>query len=288
MNQESELDDIWPPPGSSSRILRRLAGVGLVVTGLVGVGALAVATLKASFSSVASESPMGLNVDHTAPTDATAERDPVIDTEAQEVIANQAVSDASVGTQQVEIVLVENSDDAQTDGVFGTASLDDTQLDGVFGNSALDSNLTDGIGGLISAKGTQMDTDGLDSRDSDLSGGGAAQSGEGGIGRIGGDPIILGALDQALIDAVITTHMNQIRYCYQRELNNHPSLGGKIVIKFVVAKDGSVSRASVKSSTMGSAVVENCIAGRFMRFTFPEPKGGSIVIVSYPFIFAPN
>ena len=33
---------------------------------------------------------------------------------------------------------------------------------------------------------------------------------------MGADPVILGALDKSLIDAVIKRHMNQIRYCYER------------------------------------------------------------------------
>jgi hypothetical protein len=82
--------------------------------------------------------------------------------------------------------------------------------------------------------------------------------------------------------------MNQIRYCYQRELTKDPNLGGKIVVKFVIAKDGTVSSAQTKATTMNNASVENCINGRFMRFKFPEPKGGGIVIVSYPFIFSPG
>ena len=80
--------------------------------------------------------------------------------------------------------------------------------------------------------------------------------------------------------------MNQIRYCYQRELTKNPAIKGKIVIKFVIAKDGSVSSANTKSSTMGSPTVENCVVSRFMRMQFPEPKGGGIVIVSYPFFFS--
>jgi hypothetical protein len=39
---------------------------------------------------------------------------------------------------------------------------------------------------------------------------------------------------------------------------------------------------------MNNPAVESCINGRFMRFQFPEPKGGGIVIVSYPFIFSPG
>ncbi|MEZ4316545.1 MAG: AgmX/PglI C-terminal domain-containing protein [Myxococcota bacterium] len=202
---------------------------------------------------------------------------------------------------------------AENAGLLG-ALADDGGMDGVFGSSALDSSLTGGVGGLIGAKGTQIGAGGLGSRGSGLGGGGTAEGlgglgtkgigsgksgygsgggnfgakGEGGIGTVGGDPIILGALDRSLIDAVIKRHMNQIRYCYQRELAKKPSLGGKIVIKFVIAKDGTVSSASTKSTTMNNSAVEQCIVGRFMRMQFPEPKGGGIVIVSYPFIFSPG
>jgi pSer/pThr/pTyr-binding forkhead associated (FHA) protein/outer membrane biosynthesis protein TonB len=202
---------------------------------------------------------------------------------------------------------------AENAGVLG-ALRDGGELDGVFGTSNLSADLAGGIGGLIGAKGTQIGAGGLGARGSGLGGGGTAAGlgglgtkgrgsgasgygsgggnfgakGEGGIGRIGGDPIILGALDKSLIDAVIKKHMNQIRYCYQRELPKNPSLGGKVTVKFVISKTGSVSKASTKTSTMNNKAVEGCINSRFMRFQFPEPKGGGIVIVSYPFIFQPS
>jgi hypothetical protein len=100
-----------------------------------------------------------------------------------------------------------------------------------------------------------------------------------------GDPIILGALDQSVIDKEIKKHLSQIRYCYQKELNKNPALYGKIVVKFVIAKDGSVSSAKTNTTSMNNPIVENCVCQRFMRFQFPEPKGGGIVIVSYPFVF---
>lgn len=196
-------------------------------------------------------------------------------------------------------------------GVLG-ALREGSELDGVFGN--LNDDLAGGIGGLIGAKGTQTGSGGLGSRGSGLGGGGSAdgigglgtkgrgtgksgygsgggnfgKKGAGGISKIGGDPIILGALDKSLIDPVVKRHMNQIRYCYQRGLTSNPGLGGKIVVKFVISKDGSVSKASTKSSTMGNKSVEGCINSRFQRFKFPEPKGGGIVIVSYPFVFQPG
>ena len=96
------------------------------------------------------------------------------------------------------------------------------------------------------------------------------------------------ALDKSLIDAVIKRNMAQIRYCYQRKLKTSPTLAGKITVKFVVTKDGMVSPATTAASTMASSAVESCINGRFMKFQFSQPKGGGIVLVSYPFIFSPE
>ena len=36
---------------------------------------------------------------------------------------------------------------------------------------------------------------------------------------------------------------------------------------------------------LGNPAAENCIAQAVRRWTFPQPKGGGIVIVSYPFVF---
>ena len=59
-------------------------------------------------------------------------------------------------------------------------------------------------------------------------------------------------------------------------------------MKFVIAKDGSVASSTTESSTLGTAAVEGCINGRVTRLRFPRPKGGGIVIVSYPFAFLPS
>jgi TonB family protein len=172
---------------------------------------------------------------------------------------------------------------------------DGAELDGVFGSSNLNSDLQNGIGGLIGARGTQIGKKGLgdeedeeDEEDEGFAAASARAQTTGGVASIGGDSIILGALDKSLIDHVIKRHMNQIAYCYQRELADKPTLGGKITVKFVIAKDGSVSRAATKKSTMGSPAVESCLNQRFRRFKFPEPKDGGTVIVTIPFIFAPD
>lgn len=201
---------------------------------------------------------------------------------------------------------------AENAGVLG-ALRDGSELDGVLGNTGLNMDILGGIGGLIGAKGVQYGT-GLGSRGSGLGGGGTAR-GIGGLGNKGrgggdsnygtgdgvmgvkrtgdirnpgGDSIVIGQMDKAVVDAVVRRHLSNIRYCYQRELQRDPELIGKVTVKFVIAGDGSVSNASTKSSTLGNPAVESCINGRFMRMDFPEPKKNGIVIVTYPFLFAPG
>lgn len=222
----------------------------------------------------------------------------------QLIDSNQYSDKVALQKQQLDKEIAENA------GVLGQLR-DDSQLDSVLGATGVNKDMMNGIGGLIGNKGQQIGQGGLGARGSGLGGGGTAE-GLGGLGTKGRgsgasgygtgdrnfgdlgvsisdhDPIILGALDKSLIDAVIKRNMAQIRYCYQSELTKNPTLGGKITVKFIIEKDGTVSKATIKSSTMGNKNVEDAICARFLRFQFPEPKGGGIVIVSYPFIFSPG
>ena len=180
-------------------------------------------------------------------------------------------------------------------------------------DAGLDRNLVAGAGSVIGRQGTQIGYGGLDGHG--VNGGGGGEIGSiggfgdnghgpgrrglgkdpGGMGTKGtggltpvGDPLILGSLDRAQIDAVVKRHTSSIKYCYQRQLPMNPNLAGKINVKFVIAGDGSVSSASLKESSMGNATVESCVVNRFKTMKFPEPQGQGIVIVSYPFLFSPG
>jgi hypothetical protein len=95
----------------------------------------------------------------------------------------------------------------------------------------------------------------------------------------------LGLLDKEIIRRVVREHASQIRYCYERELTRTPGIGGKIKMKWVIAADGTVTQAVVESDAMGNVGVTTCLIDKIRTWTFPKPKGGGIVIVSYPFVF---
>ena len=60
---------------------------------------------------------------------------------------------------------------------------------------------------------------------------------------------------------------------------------GKVQVKFVIGAQGNVQSAVVAESSLNNKTAESCMTGKVKGWMFPKPKGGGIVIVTYPFIF---
>lgn len=105
------------------------------------------------------------------------------------------------------------------------------------------------------------------------------------IGITSSEPTVMGSLDKELIRKVIHANRSQIRFCYESQLNRFPKLEGKVAVKFIISATGTVASSSVAQSTVGNAELESCVAGRVRTWVFPKPKGGGVVVVTYPFIF---
>ncbi|NUM88862.1 MAG: AgmX/PglI C-terminal domain-containing protein, partial [Bdellovibrionales bacterium] len=101
------------------------------------------------------------------------------------------------------------------------------------------------------------------------------------------ETIVMGGLDKDVIDRIIKEHIPQIRTCYEKEANLNPSLRGRIMTRFVITATGRVSQAGIEATSMRNANVERCLTGVIRRIQFPEPVGGTLVEVSYPFQFTP-
>jgi len=181
----------------------------------------------------------------------------------------------------------------------------------IFGSSDLGTGLNNALGGLRG--GARADDaygiGGFGSR-GDGSGGGGTALGIGGLGShfngrgrggygnidLGGkgkgvtriDPgrtIVQGSLSKDVIAAIVRRHENEIKYCYEGELNKHPDLYGKVSVAWTIDGTGDVSEANVNETTMNNSSVENCMATKIRRWKFPEPKGGGQVFVTYPWVF---
>jgi TonB family protein len=126
-------------------------------------------------------------------------------------------------------------------------------------------------------------------------GGGGSGSGYGrGAGGLGGRrgsapqirsgaAMVKGSLSKEVIRRIVHRHINEVKFCYERELAKRPDLSGRVAIRFIISGTGAVQTSAVAESTIGNPAVENCIAQAVRRWTFPQPEGGGIVIVTYPF-----
>ena len=96
---------------------------------------------------------------------------------------------------------------------------------------------------------------------------------------------VRGSLDKEIIRRVIRRHIAEPKECYERQLARNPELSGRMVVKFTIAATGDVESSTLQDSTLGDPRVESCVVEAVRAWKFPEPEGGGIVIVSYPFSF---
>ena len=101
---------------------------------------------------------------------------------------------------------------------------------------------------------------------------------------VAGRAEVRGALDKEIIRRIIRRHINEVKYCYKKALQSKPNLRGRVIIQFTISPTGQVVMSVVQKSTLRNRKVETCIAMAVRRWLFPKPKGGGIVIVSYPFV----
>ena len=181
----------------------------------------------------------------------------------------------------------------------------------VFGPGGLGTGINNAMGGLRgTAMGDAGGAGGLGTRGAGAGGGGNSLGigglgthghgrGTGGYGNIDlggrgkgetrvvpGRTIIKGALSKQEIGRVIRRNLARFKYCYEKELNSNPNLSGKISIYFTIAPTGSVAKSSIRETSMNDENVERCTLKVMNSLKFPQPRGGGIVVVTYPFVFA--
>jgi TonB family protein len=153
-----------------------------------------------------------------------------------------------------------------------------------------------GVGGLGSrgtgpgGGGTGLGLGGLGTKGGGRGAGGYGNLDLGGKGKdtvrvVPGKTTVVGSLSREEIERVIKRHQNEILFCYNTELNHDPNLAGKVAVNFTIDGSGAVSDASASQNTTNNNNVEQCMLSRIRRWKFPEPKGGGVVVVTYPWIF---
>jgi TonB family protein len=87
------------------------------------------------------------------------------------------------------------------------------------------------------------------------------------------------------INKVVSAEESRLRKVYESMLKRDPGLSGKLVIKFNIQPDGSVSDVTITKTTTNNPSFDERIVSYIKRFKFPAIREGGIVEVTYPFVF---
>jgi pSer/pThr/pTyr-binding forkhead associated (FHA) protein len=99
---------------------------------------------------------------------------------------------------------------------------------------------------------------------------------------------VVGSLTREQIERVVNARMNEVRFCYQRELGRDPKLAGKIALQWNIISGGQVEWVKVILNSTGSNSLSQCLRDRLERWQFPSPTGGSSAVVEWPWNFKPS
>jgi hypothetical protein len=89
------------------------------------------------------------------------------------------------------------------------------------------------------------------------------------------------------IQRIVREKFGRFRLCYESGLATNSELRGRVTVKFVIERDGTVSTTEDADSDLPDAKVVACVVKGFGTLRFPPPDGG-IVTVVYPIMFQPG
>ncbi len=102
-----------------------------------------------------------------------------------------------------------------------------------------------------------------------------------------GATTVNGRLPPEVIQRIVRQNFGRFRLCYENGLRTNPTLSGRVAVKFVIDRSGSVSTAQDGGSDIPDKGVVSCVVRGFGNLSFPQPEGG-IVTVVYPITFSPG
>jgi TonB family protein len=198
-----------------------------------------------------------------------------------------SVSAALGGLNQANIVLGGGSGTALKGGGSGGGG---TGAGIAFGSGTLDTGFGAGNGGGFGTGNGGPGGRGTGGNGKGGSGGGG--NGGGGGGGPGEAQVNAGAVATAgkgglsaeQIRRVVMGHIGAVRACYESEAQRNPGLKGGVTIEWAIDPSGTVTRASVASSSMGNPRVEGCVVRQVQKWKFPASDSPTTV-AGFPFKF---
>jgi pSer/pThr/pTyr-binding forkhead associated (FHA) protein len=102
-----------------------------------------------------------------------------------------------------------------------------------------------------------------------------------------GQTTVSGRLPPEVIQRIVRQNYGRFRMCFEQGLVRNPNLEGRVSVRFVIGRDGSVSNVANGGSDLPDSQVISCVISAYYGLSFPQPEGG-IVTVVYPIMFSPG
>lgn len=95
-----------------------------------------------------------------------------------------------------------------------------------------------------------------------------------------------GRLPPEVIQYIVRQQYDWLRLCYETGLKAKPNLKGRVDMRFIIERDGTVSDVNNAGSDLPDPDAIACIVSVYRSMCFPPPVGGTITVV-YPIQFTP-
>jgi Ca-activated chloride channel family protein len=102
-----------------------------------------------------------------------------------------------------------------------------------------------------------------------------------------GATTVNGRMPPEVIQRIVRQNFGRFRLCYENGLRNNPNLQGRVSVRFVIDRSGSVGSSANGGSDLPDSSVVSCVVQSFSGLSFPQPEDG-IVTVTYPILFDPG
>lgn len=97
--------------------------------------------------------------------------------------------------------------------------------------------------------------------------------------------LFAGGLDKAAVREVVRANIDDVRDCYNVELLEDETVGGRVSLSFVTNPDGTTSKIAVTESTLPERF-DACLANVAASWSFPTSDASTSVV--YPFELSPG
>jgi outer membrane biosynthesis protein TonB len=92
--------------------------------------------------------------------------------------------------------------------------------------------------------------------------------------------------ERRAIGELIRENSGPIRECYEKRLQERPTLSGKLVARFDIGPHGKVIGAAAEGMADRELIV--CVLTAVRKLEFEKPRSGGKLRVAYPFKFEPR